>query len=425
MERGNEKEREKVKRRSRFFLILIVSSIIIIGTIISLNRINKSRINSEFKNLTSAGGKTISDLIGISGFYLSEMGEKTLRNFLDELYDNKSILYIGLINGDELIYLLSRFEGYFPVVSLKEETRFISSPIGTVFEVKGTFGNKEKGEYSLIIGFDYQFLGTFEQSSGKFFLFILGVILAIIIVVVLVVLRYDKILYKKDLEYHREREEKERLAELSMLTSEIAHEIKNPLNSIYLSFNALDNYLDSSEEAVFYSDAVKGEIRRISDIINSYSGLSKSVETNFTEIGLTKLIEELKILKIPEMVQKGVEFTAESRVDKFITDRDLLVQILLNLIDNAVEAGADQISIYFTQKKNDLILNVLDNGDEIHPDRIDKIFKPYESSKSRGMGLGLHIVLKNVKALGGDIKVVSGESGNKNFEIILKEGVKR
>ncbi len=152
-------------------------------------------------------------------------------------------------------------------------------------------------------------------------------------------LKYDRILYKKDLEYHKEREEKERLAELSMLTSEIAHEIKNPLNSIYLSFNSLDNYLDLSEEAVFYRDAVKGEIRRISDIINSYSGLSKNVEPNFDEIRLSKLVEELKILKNPEMVQKGIDFKIESRDETFVTDRDLLVQILLNLIDNGVEVG--------------------------------------------------------------------------------------
>ncbi len=414
-----------MKNRSRFILVLVISSVLIIGTIISLNRINKSRINNEFKGLTSAGGRTISDLLGISGFHISEMGSEKLKNFLDELYNNKSILYIGLKKGDELIYLLSRFEGYFPAISSKEKTRFISSPIGTVFEVKGTYGSEVNGIYSLIIGFDYHFQGTFEQSSGKFFLFILGIILTILLVIVLVVLRYDRKLYKKDIDYLREREEKERLAELSMLTSEIAHEIKNPLNSIYLSFNSLDNYLDSSEEALFYRDAIKGEIRRISDIINSYSGLSKSIETNFSEVGFNRLIEELKILKIPEMIQKGIDFKAESQVDKFITDRDLLVQVLLNLIDNAVEAGADKVRINFTQNRNDLIINIIDNGEEISPDRIGKIFKPYVSSKSKGMGLGLHIVLKNLKALGGNIKLVSGQRGNKNFEIVLKGGGKR
>jgi|GEM_PF-820838 len=425
MERGNEKEREQLKSRSRFILILLISSVIIIGTIVSLNRINKSRINSEFKDLTAAGGKTISDLLGISGFHLAETGEEKLRDFMDELFNNRSIFYIGLKKGNELIYLLSRFEGYFPAIPSDEETRFISSPIGTVFEVKGTYGDDAQGRYSLIIGFDYHFLGTFEQSSGKFFLFILGIILSILLAVVLVVLRYDRKLYEKDVDYLREREEKERFAELSMLTSEIAHEIKNPLNSIYLSFNSLDNYLDSSEEALFYRDAVKGEIRRISDIINSYSGLSKSVETNFSEVGLIKLIEELKILKIPEMIQKGIDFKVDSKVKFFFTDRNLLVQILLNLIDNAIESDADKINILFTLNKNDLIINILDNGEEISADRIGKIFKPYESSKSKGMGLGLHIVLKNLKALGGEIRVVSGSNGNKNFEIVLKGGGKR
>ena len=400
----------------------MVSFVIIIVITISLNRVNRTRINNEFKELAIASGEAIKGLIEISGYHLVEQGEDALKNFLDRLYTNRSILYIGLKQNDELVYLLSRYEGYFPVVRSQDQIRFISSPIGMVFEVRGNFELPSSVDYSLFIGFDYDFLNSFEKSSGKYFLFIIGIILVIMLVIVVIVLRYDKILYQKNLQYLAEMEEKERLRELSLLTSEIAHEIKNPLNSIYLSFNSLDRYFDTSEDAVFYKGAIKAEIKRISDIINSYSGLSREIVVNYSLIDITEMIDQFRVLKDPEMKQSGVNFKIVSDVDNFVCDRDLLMQILQNLVNNAVEADAGSISVNFSSRKNILTLIVEDDGKGIEPEKIKTIFKPYESSKSKGMGLGLHIVLKNIRAMKGDIEILSGEEGNKKFRVTLTEG---
>ena len=400
----------------------MISFVIIIVITISLNRVNRDRINIEFKELAIASGEAIKGLIEISGYHLVEQGEDALKNFLDRLYTNRSILYIGLKQNDELVYLLSRYEGYFPVVRSQDQIRFISSPIGMVFEVRGNFELPSSVDYSLFIGFDYDFLNSFEKSSGKYFLFIIGIILVIMLVIVVIVLRYDKILYQKNLQYLAEIEEKERLRELSLLTSEIAHEIKNPLNSIYLSFNSLDRYFDTSEDAVFYKGAIKAEIKRISDIINSYSGLSREIVVNYSLIDITEMIDQFRVLKDPEMKQSGVNFKIVSDVDNFVCDRDLLMQILQNLVNNAVEADAGSISVNFSSRKNILTLIVEDDGKGIEPEKIKTIFKPYESSKSKGMGLGLHIVLKNIRAMKGDIEILSGEEGNKKFRVTLTEG---
>ncbi|MCK5222130.1 MAG: HAMP domain-containing histidine kinase, partial [Candidatus Aminicenantes bacterium] len=411
-----------LKKRKGFFFLLIIAFVIIIIITISLNRVNRSRINNEFKELSIASGEAIKGLIEISGYHLVELGEDALRKFLDRLYTNKSVLYIGLKQNDELVYLLSRYEGYFPVIRSLDQIRFISSPVGMVFEVNGTFKLPSSDEYSLFIGFDYNFLSSFEKSSGKYFLFIIGIILIIMLVIVFIVLRYDKILYQKNLQYIAEIEEKERLKDLSLLTSEIAHEIKNPLNSIYLSFNSLDRYFDTSEDAVFYKGAIKAEIKRISDIINSYSGLSREIVVNYSLIDITEMIDQFRVLKDPEMKQSGVNFKIVSDVDNFVCDRDLLMQILQNLVNNAVEADAGSISVNFSSRKNILTLIVEDDGKGIEPEKIKTIFKPYESSKSKGMGLGLHIVLKNIRAMKGDIEILSGEEGNKKFRVTLTEG---
>ncbi|MCK5004238.1 MAG: HAMP domain-containing histidine kinase [Candidatus Aminicenantes bacterium] len=411
-----------MKKRKGFFFLLVVSFVIIIVITISLNRVNRGRINNEFKELAIASGEAIKGLIEISGYHLVEQGEDALKNFLDRLYTNRSILYIGLKQNDELVYLLSRYEGYFPVVKSQDQIRFISSPIGMVFEVRGNFELPSSVDYSLFIGFDYDFLNSFEKSSGRYFLFIIGIILIIMLVIVFIVLRYDKILYRKNLQYLAEMEEKERLKDLSLLTSEIAHEIKNPLNSIYLSFNSLDRYFDTSEDAVFYKGAIKSEIKRISDIINSYSGLSREIVVNYSPIDINEMIDQFRVLKDPEMKQSGISFKIISDVDNFICDRDLLMQILQNLVNNAVEADAGSISVNFSSRKNILTLIVEDDGKGIEPEKIKTIFKPYESSKSKGMGLGLHIVLKNIRAMKGDIEILSGEEGNKKFRVTLTEG---
>lgn len=411
-----------MKKRKGFFFLLVVSFVIIIVITISLNRVNRLRINNEFKELAIASGEAIKGLIEISGYHLIEQGEDALKIFLDRLYMNRSVLYIGLKQNDELVYLLSRYEGYFPVVKSEDQIRFISSPIGMIFEVRGNFELPSSVDYSLFIGFDYDFLNLFEKSSGKYFLFIMGVILVIMLVIVFIVLRYDKILYKKNLQYLAEIEEKERLKDLSLLTSEIAHEIKNPLNSIYLSFNSLDRHFDTSEDAVFYKGAIKAEIKRISDIINSYSGLSREIVVNYSTIDFNEMIDQFKVLKEPEMKRSGIKFKIKSDVDNFICDRDLLLQIIQNLVNNAIEADAWSISVKFSRSRNTLTMIVEDDGKGIEPEKIKTIFKPYESSKTKGMGLGLHIVLKNIRAMKGDIEILSGEEGNKRFRVTLTEG---
>jgi len=422
VERGNEKKRETLKKRRGFFFLLIISFVIIVIITVSLNTINRSRINTEFKELSVASGKVIKGLIEISGYHLLEQGENALKEFLDRLFTNRSVFYIGLKQNDELVYLLSRYEGYFPVVRSKDQIRFISSPIGMIFEVRGDFKLSSSEKYSLFLGFNYNFLNSFEKSSGNYFLFIIGTILIIMLVIVFIVLKYDKILYRKNLQYVAEIEEKERLKDLSLLTSEIAHEIKNPLNSIYLSFNSLDHYFDKSEEAVFYKNAIRSEIKRISDIINSYSGLSKEIVVNYSSVNIGEMIEQFRVLKDTEMKQSGINFEVSSDVKDFVTDRDLLLQILLNLVNNAVEADAGSISVSFSENKNILDLTVRDDGKGIDPEKIDLIFKPYESSKIKGMGLGLHIVLKSIRALNGNIEILSGEKGDKRFKVSLPEG---
>jgi len=107
------------------------------------------------------------------------------------------------------------------------------------------------------------------------------------------------------------------------------------------------------------------------------------------------------------------------------TDRNMLKQILLNLIKNALEAGASKITVHLTAIEQRFIIEVVDNGKGIDEKIKPSIFKPYISSKTKGMGLGLHITRRLVQALKGEIQLVSHAPGNTVFRITLpdiKEG---
>lgn len=405
--------------------MFIIPLILVLISIYFLNKLNKDKIKSQFEEITIAEGITIRNLIEVSGRHLIDEGEEELKKFLNSLYENPLIIYIGLFKGSSLNHLLSRFEGYFPVMEGQQDFHIIDSPIGEIFDIKGNFKDEKGTSFILHIGFNYEFLAAFENAASRNFLIVAGFFSFIILFIIGLVFYFDKKFFQKELELEREKQEKERFKELSLLTSEIAHEIKNPLNSIYLSFNALEKFLEKGEDVLFYRDAVKGEIKRINEIIQSYSDLSKEIYPEIEAVDMEHFIKEFQLLMSGELEKGHAEM--DIRFDKsegivFKTDPRLLKQVLLNLVKNALEAGADRVELTIAPDKKQLMVTVKDNGSGIDKKTAANIFKPYVSTKTKGMGLGLHIVLKILKALHGNIDLVSRSPGSTLFKIQIPDG---
>jgi signal transduction histidine kinase len=405
--------------------LIIFPFLVILISLYQFNHCNKNQIKSKFEDISNAEGITIRNLMEVAGSHLAGEGEEALLKFLDSLYQNESILYIGLFKGDRLHYLTSRFEGYFPISKeqLTGGVRIIDSPGGKIQEIMGRFSHGSSSPFRLYIGFNYEFLTAFERAAGSNFLLVAALFSVIMLFVIGLALYFDKKFFGKELELVREKQQKERFKELSLLTSEIAHEIKNPLNSIYLSFNALEPFLSSEPDARYYRDAVKGEIKRIANIINSYSDLSSEVRPVIGDVDIDDFFREFNLLLKEELRQHHIEPELEVEKDLvFKTDRNILKQSLLNLFKNAIEAGADRIQLHCRRQGKHLSITINDNGRGIPDDMKADIFKPYISGKTRGMGLGLHITKKLIRSLDGEIQLVSSAPGNTTFQIILAEG---
>ncbi len=406
--------------------MLIIPFLLILVSVFYLNIFNKNQVKSKFKEVTFAEGVTIQNLMEISGFHLAEEGEEALKAFLDRLYNNESIMYIGLFKGTQLVYMLSQFEGYFPVTRDQEEFRILDTPAGKIFEITSQFEGNPDIYYRLHIGFDYEFLTAVESAASRNFLIVAGLFSLLVLFIIALIIYFDRKFFQKELELVEEKQEKERFKELSLLTSEIAHEIKNPLNSIYLSFNTLEKYCTKDKDALFYRDAIKGEIKRISAILQGYADLSKDIRPGIEDLDIREFINEFRLIMEEDFKTRNLDFRMEKEGKESVrTDKNLLKQMLLNLIKNALEADATKITVHLAAIERRFVVEIIDNGKGIDEKIKPSIFKPYISSKTKGMGLGLHITRRLARALKGEIQLVSPVPGDTIFRITMpdiKEG---
>ena len=215
-------------------------------------------------------------------------------------------------------------------------------------------------------------------------------------------------------------QERDRLRELSLLTAEIAHEVRNPLNAIYLSFNALEPYLEDPD-ARFYREAIRGEIRRVNGIISAYSDLGREVVPRKDALHLEPVLRSLVWMMNQEGGGQGMSIVLQVAGDPVVqTDEDLLRQILVNLIRNARQAGASRLVMRVEPGEGKVVLAVEDNGHGISSEVAGDLFVPFRSLKPGGVGLGLELSRRLAQALGGRLELVESRAGKTLFHLDIQ-----
>ena len=204
----------------------------------------------------------------------------------------------------------------------------------------------------------------------------------------------------------------ERLATLGQVAAGIAHEIRNPLVGIGSTASLL---LDDLEEGDTRRDDLKTilkETRRLDRIVNQIVDYARPRELLPVTFQLEDLVREsLQVLAEP-MKQKEiqVEFNPLPTLGSLQADRDQLKQVVLNMIQNAVEAMpmGGLFRLFINEEINEhvsgLRFTVQDNGKGISPSALPRIFEPFfTTGKHRGTGLGLAICQNIIEAHGGEI----------------------
>jgi two-component system nitrogen regulation sensor histidine kinase NtrY len=207
----------------------------------------------------------------------------------------------------------------------------------------------------------------------------------------------------------------------------IAHEIKNPLTPIQLSAQRLrrkqeKNSPDMDEVVRECTATIITEVEGMKRLVNEFSLFAKMPDAQPTPNDLHEIVTEACNLYEGH---KGIEIFRELDEDIPIlnVDREQIRRVLINLLENAVEAMSDHGRIWIRTHYNDdlqmVTLEIGDEGEGIQPEDREKLFLPYFSRRKSGTGLGLAIVDRIVKDHGGYIRVKANTPRGTKFVIEL------
>jgi len=227
-----------------------------------------------------------------------------------------------------------------------------------------------------------------------------------------------------------------RVATVGELTASIAHQLNQPLSAIMTNAQAAGRILewtepDLEEVRAILVDIVKDD-RRASDVIQRVRDLLRNGELQMQWIDLSGLIREVADLLSSETIIRDVALSLSfDRVPIYTKgDRVQLQQVVLNLLQNAMEAMSDEhrsgrvIHVSCRAEENGPVhVSVQDSGPGVRIGAEHTIFEPFYTTKAGGMGMGLSIVRSIVEAHGGEVSVqsVPGQGSSFSFTIPICE----
>jgi PAS domain S-box-containing protein len=367
-------------------LILAAISIIVLSIIFTTQNLKTiSREYEKFKTLTSSVLENMSDAVIV----LDKDNNITLFN--------RSAEDLFGVNSDEMIG--SKFD----LINL-EATKLT--------ELKNSVSSKQSFEKEINLDGDQKFLSFSisqlddpETNQTKFTVVI------------------KDLTETKRLEEDAKRNEK--LSAMGELASGVAHEIRNPINSIGMIAQRLNKEFEPTSNQAEYSNItqlLRNEVNRVNKIITQFLSYAKPIELNLKIVEPKSYFEEIYHLFEDQAKQKSIKFILQKDDSGSIKiDPDLLKQSLMNIIQNAFDAvnkGGEVIVQYFNGR-NEFIIQVSDNGIGISIEQQNKIFDLYFSTKKDGNGLGLSISQKIISQHNGTITVSSKVNNGTTFKIIL------
>jgi signal transduction histidine kinase len=213
----------------------------------------------------------------------------------------------------------------------------------------------------------------------------------------------------------------ERLATIGRFASQIAHEIRNPLSSISLNMELLEDELsESSEEARNLIRTVMKELDRLNDIVGEYLQFSRFPKPNLKRGYADDVISELvQNFKAPVSITIESSLTAP-RTELWLDER-LLRQAIDNLVRNGVEAiaGSGTIRIETDRIDRFFVIRVKDTGAGIPAETQARLFEPFYTTKPHGTGLGLATAQQIVFEHNGHLVAESQPGKGATFSIFL------
>jgi signal transduction histidine kinase len=251
------------------------------------------------------------------------------------------------------------------------------------------------------------------------------------------------LLYERHARHRAERESRRNLAlaadanrreTMSALTASMGHELAQPLNAVQHNATALQKMVAADsvtpdETREILADIQAGAVLA-SQIFDRHRAMMRGHPLQKKQIDVHGVIEESLALVTHDLIERQIELTLDMLSDPcvIVGDQVLLQQVFLNLIRNAMDALAGtppeqrHITIRSSVGAADVEVWVSDTGTGLPPEIIDKLYKPFVTTKSHGLGIGLTIAHSIVTAHGGTIVARANPSGGATFIVHLPRG---
>ena len=238
----------------------------------------------------------------------------------------------------------------------------------------------------------------------------------------------------------------QKLAALGRLSAGVAHEVKNPLNSMMIHLELLRQKVmarqtspvlattagtggrtgkpdpDSPPEALAHVDVIAREIRRLDEVVQGFLTFSRPEDLKLQPVVLSALFDEIAPIIRPEADRNHVTVSVDCDASHVVSgDPAMLRQAFLNLALNACQAMPEGGTLRMQCKTAARQVQVLvcDTGTGIKPEHLDKIFDLYFTTKPKGSGIGLSMVYRIVQMHDGEIEIESTPGKGTTFRILL------
>ena len=222
-----------------------------------------------------------------------------------------------------------------------------------------------------------------------------------------------------------------RLAYLGALAGGVAHEIRNPLSTINLNLQLLaEDWAevegDRGRRARRKLEILQKEARRLEEILENFLKVARGQELNLNECQLNDIVEDVLDLFTPDATAAGivVHHGLTPDLPKVGVDLSLFKQAVVNLLKNCKEAMPEggELIIRTLGDDESVQVDIADTGVGIPPEKLERIFDPYYTTKKSGSGLGLATTKRIIEDHGGTISCHSEVGKGTNFAIRLPLG---
>jgi PAS domain S-box-containing protein len=217
----------------------------------------------------------------------------------------------------------------------------------------------------------------------------------------------------------------EKLAAMGRLTSQIAHELNNPIYGIMNTLELLKTEIPPESKRRRILELSLSETQRLSEMLRNMLSFSKPEEEKKRRIKINELVEGILMVMEKQMREANinVETYIDSEIPEIMASTNQMRQVMLNMIKNAQDAmpKGGTLTVRTSREDDKVLIHIQDTGMGIPKEIRDKIFEAFFTTKQKvkGVGLGLSVCYGIIKDHGGEIKIESEEEKGTTFIISL------